>query len=152
MPPTPSRALCLLLTCVCLAASAARAGELVIAVQGLESNAGEVEIEVFGAEQRATFPYGERGVCAEIRVQARALVARGGWVSLGDLAPGPYAVAVTHDANGNGQMDFNFLGLPQESYGFSNGVRPRLGPPSFDAAAVAVAADGVTRVEVQVAR
>jgi uncharacterized protein (DUF2141 family) len=32
-------------------------------------------------------------------------------------------------------MDFNFLGMPLEGYGFSNDASAPFGPPSFDDAA-----------------
>jgi uncharacterized protein (DUF2141 family) len=144
--------LALLCALLCLAAAPARGSELVLVIQGLESAEGELQIELFGAAQRANFPYAERGVLAELRIPARMLLAPGASVSLGELPPGTYAIAVIHDANGNGDMDFDLLGLPKESYGFSNGARPRLGPPSFDAAAVRVTGDGVTRAEVTLAR
>jgi uncharacterized protein (DUF2141 family) len=133
-----------------LLASRAGAAELVVVIRGLESNAGELQIEVYGEAQRATFPYAERGVTADLRVSAKALAQPGkqASVSLGDLAPGRYAVSVIHDANGNGDIDLNLLGMPLEAYGFSNGVRPTLHAPSFDDAAFAVAPEGVTRVEV----
>lgn len=47
------------------------------------------------------------------------------------VPPGRYAVAVYHDANNNGKLDTNFLGIPTESYGFSNNVMGTFGPPSF---------------------
>ncbi len=50
------------------------------------------------------------------------------------VEPGTYALALLHDENGNGEMDSNFLGLPQEGYGFSNDAKVFLGPPSFEAA------------------
>jgi uncharacterized protein (DUF2141 family) len=31
----------------------------------------------------------------------------------------------------NGKLDTNFLGIPKEGYGFSNGAKGLLGPPSF---------------------
>src|SRR5688572_975719 len=36
-----------------------------------------------------------------------------------DLPPGSYAVQVFHDANDNGRMDTNVVGMPIEGYGFS---------------------------------
>jgi uncharacterized protein (DUF2141 family) len=51
------------------------------------------------------------------------------------LRPGEYAVAVLHDENQNNEMDFNFLGMPLEGYGFSNDASALFGPPSFAAAA-----------------
>jgi uncharacterized protein (DUF2141 family) len=47
------------------------------------------------------------------------------------LPPGTYAVATFHDRDMSGGMTFNFIGLPTESYGFSNDAPVGLGPPSF---------------------
>ena len=38
------------------------------------------------------------------------------------LPPGDYAVAAFHDADGNGELGTNILGIPTEGYGFSNGA------------------------------
>ena len=47
---------------------------------------------------------------------------------------GDYALAVMHDKNKSGNMDYNVIGLPKENYGFSNNKRPGLfGPPNFKA-------------------
>ncbi len=51
-----------------------------------------------------------------------------------DIPPGRYALAVIHDENVNGKLDTNWLGIPKEGYGFSNGARASMGAPSFDAA------------------
>lgn len=51
-----------------------------------------------------------------------------------EVAPGTYAVSVLHDVNSNGDLDSNMLGIPKEPLGFSNGAKPKRGPPSFDAA------------------
>ena len=134
------------------AAPAAAAAELVLVIHGLESTQGQLQIEVFGEAQHASFPYAERGVLEELSVPAQAVAERDGTVSVGALPPGTYAIAVVHDANGNGGMDFSLLGLPQETYGFSNGARALLGPPSFDAAAVTVTPQGVTRADVTLRR
>jgi len=44
---------------------------------------------------------------------------------------GTYAVAIFHDANGNGKLDKNILGIPTEAYGFSNNAKGSFGPPSY---------------------
>ena len=36
------------------------------------------------------------------------------------LPIGEYLIAIHQDTNGNGYMDYNFLRIPQEPYGFSN--------------------------------
>ena len=58
-----------------------------------------------------------------------------------EVPPGVYAVAVYHDANSNGKLDANFLGIPKEGYGVSNDVRPRFRPPRFSEARVMVTRD-----------
>ena len=56
-------------------------------------------------------------------------------VTVHDLPAGEYAVKLYHDANKNGELDANMLGIPTEGYGFSNNAG-RFGPPSFKDAAV----------------
>lgn len=58
------------------------------------------------------------------------------------LAPGQYAFAVYHDANGNGKMDRNALGIPSEDYAFSNNALGNMGPPAFATARFSVPAEG----------
>ena len=52
-----------------------------------------------------------------------------------DLAPGRYAVAVIHDADNDGQLGVNFLGIPTEGWGVSGNAAPRLRAPRFDESA-----------------
>lgn len=49
------------------------------------------------------------------------------------LPPGRYALAAYHDENGNGKLDRAWNGMPEEAYGFSNGLRGSiLGPPDLE--------------------
>jgi len=45
---------------------------------------------------------------------------------------GVYAISVLHDENASGDMDTNWLGIPQEGYGVSNDATASFGPPEFD--------------------
>lgn len=128
----------LLLTLLALSAARVRAAEVTVVLEGVESESGDVQVDVFGEANAANFPYADRGVLSEIRREAGALRAPVAAISLGELAPGRYALFAMHDENGNGDLDRNFLGIPTESYGFSNGASGTVGPPSFDAAAVQV--------------
>jgi uncharacterized protein (DUF2141 family) len=65
-----------------------------------------------------------------------------------DLEPGTYAVAVHHDANANGKLDTNFLGIPKEGYGVSNDARPKLRAPQFDEAKLTITRDTTVTVRV----
>lgn len=53
------------------------------------------------------------------------------WIVEG-VEPGDYVVAAFVDSNGNSKLDKNFLGIPQESYGFSNNPRGKFGPPKYE--------------------
>jgi uncharacterized protein (DUF2141 family) len=69
-------------------------------------------------------------------------------VTLRDLPSGRYALRLFHDSNGNGELDRNLLGIPQEGYGFSNDAGAR-GPATFDDAAVTVDDDTALTVRVR---
>jgi uncharacterized protein (DUF2141 family) len=68
----------------------------------------------------------------------RTIAAADGQLRVSGLAPGDYAVAVIHDANGNGRLD-TFMGIPREGFGFSRNPAIGFGPPQFDAAQFPVA-------------
>lgn len=61
-------------------------------------------------------------------------------VRLEGLAPGRYAVAMYHDEDGNGQFDTGLFGIPLEGFGFTRDPSVVPERPSFDDAAIAVAA------------
>lgn len=45
---------------------------------------------------------------------------------------GEYAIAVSHDVNGNKKLDTNFFGIPKEPFGFSNNFKPKMSKPDFN--------------------
>ena len=66
---------------------------------------------------------------------AQAPVKKEGTMTISVEIPfGHYAIGMFHDLNGNGELDTNFMGVPSEPYGFSNGKKGTFGPPSFDRA------------------
>jgi len=64
------------------------------------------------------------------------------------LAPGTYGVAVLHDQNNNGKLDFDDMGMPLEGYGHSNNPRKREGPPRFDETKLTLT-EPATSIEIQ---
>ena len=52
-------------------------------------------------------------------------------VSIDDLPPGQYALSCFHDVNGNGKLNTNWMGIPNEPYGFSNNARPKFRAPNW---------------------
>jgi uncharacterized protein (DUF2141 family) len=70
-------------------------------------------------------------------------------VEIPNLPPGIYAAAIIHDANSNGKLDTNFLGIPTEAYGFSNNARGSFGPPSFEACKFEIKKDAIIRIQIK---
>ncbi|MGY5451419.1 DUF2141 domain-containing protein [Agarivorans sp. MS3-6] len=52
--------------------------------------------------------------------------------------PSECAINVFHDKNSNGQLDTNWLGIPNEPTGMSNNAKGRLGPPSYQEAKISL--------------
>jgi uncharacterized protein (DUF2141 family) len=56
--------------------------------------------------------------------------------TINNLDKSVYAIGILHDLNENRLMDKNFIGLPQEGFGFSKDALGAFGPPSFAQAAI----------------
>jgi Uncharacterized protein conserved in bacteria len=126
-------------------ATSAAAADIRVTVSGLDSADGEVGCALH--REAATFPMDPSG-------------ARSVWVTpvgriaecrFENVAPGDYAIAVSHDLNGNRATDTNFVGLPTEDWGVSNNVRPFMRPPRF-AEAVFTVTDAPVALSIEVDR
>jgi uncharacterized protein (DUF2141 family) len=112
----------------------ARAADLTIRIDNVENNDGQIMVALYdGAGDYMKRP-----------VQTASVEAIAGTTTVlfKDLAPGDYAFAVYHDANGNGRLDRNRMGMPTEMFAFSNDAQGFMGPPGFDAARFALPATG----------
>lgn len=61
--------------------------------------------------------------------------------TINGIPAGEYAIALYHDVNSDGACNSNFIGVPTESYGFSNNIKPFLSAPSFNATKFTVSKD-----------
>ena len=119
-----------------LATLSASAADLTIQIDDIKSADGQIMIALFNSA--ATFQ------SAPVKATAVAAAAGSTTVTIADLPAGDYAIALYHDANGNGQLDRNALGMPTEDYAFSNNAMGQRGAPSFDAARIALPPAGAT--------
>ena len=106
--------------------------DLTINVKGFPSSKGEAYIAIYRATD--AFPvYGKQyiGKAIAIKKNEARIIFTG-------LSAGSYAVAVYHDKNNNKILDKNYLGIPIESYGFSNNARRTFSAPSFEEASFMV--------------
>lgn len=126
----------LALACLLAAAPvlAQDAPTLVIVVHGLRSDHGFVGGGIYADRNVWTRVGGQVATC-HVPIHdgtARCVIRAPG--------PGTYAFAFMHDEDGNGVMNTDSLGLPQEGYGFGNDAHGTLGAPSFESAAYDVGA------------
>jgi uncharacterized protein (DUF2141 family) len=121
-----------------LASSAARAADLTVTIDGIRSDQGDIYLAVFASP--GYFPDGDHAEYQEKRAAKPGAIT----ITLTGLAPGTYAAGSYHDENGNGRLDKNFLGVPEEGYALSNDLRPVLAPPRFEEAAFTLPQAGLS--------
>ena len=106
-----------------LIAGGSSAADLTVELTGIKSPEGSVLVQLF--TDPAQFPDGTAD--EEVRLPANE---NGVTATFTGLAPGTYAVGAYHDANENGKLDANFMGMPTEDVGNSGEVA--LAKPGFE--------------------
>jgi uncharacterized protein (DUF2141 family) len=107
-------------------------GFLTVAVGGIEHDGGEIGCALYRSPEG--FPLDPGPATLQWHDARRTGVT----CEFRDVVAGTYAVAVSHDRNGNRRTDRTVFGLPREAWGVSNNIRPRLRAPRFEEAAFAV--------------
>ncbi len=102
--------------------------KLVVKVKNIKQSEGTVRVALFNSEDSFL----------DKAFQTKSVKANGTEVSIEftDLPAGEYGLSVFHDANDNGELDKNFVGIPKEGFGFGNNAMGTFGPPSFEKAKV----------------
>ena len=97
--------------------------DLKVEVTGLKSNKGQVIIGLYDSDKnflKKTF----KGNVAQINDKKAS-------ITFLNIPKGEYAVVIFHDANTNGKLDSNFMGIPKEDYAASNNAKGFMGPPKY---------------------
>ena len=103
--------------------------ELTLTMVGFESDDGYAMVAL--ANSRDTFD--ARGDGPKPYKNARLKIKNGLAKHVFESLPhGEYAIKVFHDENSNQILDTGFLGIPKESFGFSNNASGTIGPPDYD--------------------
>ena len=107
--------------------------QLKIDVQGVSNAKGNLGVLLFN--QKDGFPSDHTKAFRQTTVAARK---GNNTIVFDHVPPGTYAVAIMHDENKNLRIDTNWLGIPNEGYGFSGNKIGLMGPPTFSDAAVKI--------------
>ena len=108
------------------------AARLIVSITGVKNASGGVYIGLYATPSK--FLNGTQ-VDLMKKVQATAGPIT---VVFDNLPPGVYALGAYHDENNNDHLDTNFIGLPEEGYALSNGVRAVMSKPSFQQASFTI--------------
>lgn len=120
------------------AAGAASAATVQVRVDGVRNDTGVVQVALC---DEATYPKDCR-LTTSVPAKAGSVT-----VELPNVPAGSWAALAYHDENSNKKLDTNFVGMPKEGYGFSNGAKGTFGPPKFKDTAITVG-EGTTSATV----
>jgi len=115
-------------------AAASHAADLSIKVDGARGDGGAIRVALFDSA--------DSFLKRPLQIASAPVSEGGATLALKDLAAGQYAIAVYHDANDDGRLDQNMMGIPIEANGFSNDALGHMGPPTFEAARIDLPPDG----------
>jgi uncharacterized protein (DUF2141 family) len=102
------------IACMGALCTPATATDLTVRVEGIREARGTIRLELDGSA--AAWDNKEEPTALG---SAPAVIGAVTYTFKG-LPRGRYAVGVYHDANDNGKLDMNFLGIPKEDFGISN--------------------------------
>ncbi len=119
---------------------------LTIHLTGFRNAKGKVNIDLF--RDGKGFPLDQAGVVESERLEIDPKTLSVTAV-FADLPQGAYAVAVVHDENLTGKMEFDASGIPQKGFGFSNNPDTSQGPPTPESATFAVD-QPETKIEIKI--
>lgn len=108
---------------------------ITVTVEGIRNSSGSIAIALHNED--SDFPDSDPFMGEEVSLNSSGDVE----VVFEDVPPGDYAIALMHDENDNGDLDFDDNGMPIEGFAFSNDAMGDMGPPDFNQAAFSAEKD-----------
>ena len=96
-----------------------------VVIEGVRSEKGKLVLAVFKDQE------GFKNKRPIKRVELNKSELEGSEIVL-SLDKGNYGISVLDDENNNNKMDYSFIGIPKEGFGFSNYYHKGLSKPHFD--------------------
>jgi uncharacterized protein (DUF2141 family) len=132
------RALFAALTCllsVPSARAAEPAGQIIVELVGVRSTQGQVFAALYRSSDGFPGEHDKAFAGKKVAIADKQHVS----VTFENVPPGPFAVSVFHDENGNSRMERGALGIPKEGWGASRDAKATFGPPSWKDAQLTLA-------------
>lgn len=103
-----------------------QSGEIIVEINTLKSHTGLARVSLYNSNDG--FPIKSKKAFKTIVINLEKGAAK---AIFPDIPYGEYAVAILHDENKNGRMDFSWRMLPDEGFGASNMMEKQFIPPAF---------------------
>ncbi len=104
-------------------------GDIEVSITGLGNDKGRIHLALYKSKE--SFPKDSE---AAYMVEMARIIDGSAQAFFDGVPYGKYAIALFHDENNNGKLDYGILGIPKEGFGFSNNPKAWFGPPSFESA------------------
>ena len=127
------------LAMIALLSQHAVAADLTVNISDIEKGQGHVLVALYSGQE--AYAGGESTFSSRVKANNEQEQ-----VVFKDLPDGEYAIKMYQDENDNQELDFNFLGIPKEGYGFSNNVG-QFGQPEYKEAMFLVKENTVIEIE-----
>jgi uncharacterized protein (DUF2141 family) len=101
-------------------------GELTVIIQGMDNDKGVVKIALNNSQE--DYEANDQAYRGE---ELKIIDNEARW-TFEKIPFGKYAIKVYHDEDNDDELGTNFLGIPDEEYGFSNDARGTFGPASWE--------------------
>ena len=107
--------------------NALTAQNITVNISGIRAEKGQLVIGVFKDSEtyQKEKPFVNE-IFPKIKIQGEAMSMQF------SLEPGVYGLCLLDDENNNGKMEYNFLGMPKEGFGFSDYYHKGITKPKFD--------------------
>jgi uncharacterized protein (DUF2141 family) len=114
---------------------------ITVNISGMKADKGDVYVALYNSN--ASFLKKEiKGAIVKVSNKKATAIFK-------NIKKGVYAISVFHDKNDNKKMDTNFMGIPKEPTGCSNGATGFMGPPKYKKAKFTVTKDTVIPIKVK---
>lgn len=117
---------CIVFVLIGLFANAQSAGNITLNVHHHGAEKGFIMVALYKSEDG--FPNDPQKAILQLKEATKSKITT---IRIQSIPLGNYAIAVFHDANSDGKINYNLLGAPTEAYGFSNNARKMFSAPSF---------------------
>jgi uncharacterized protein (DUF2141 family) len=116
-----------------------------VTITGIRSEKGQIDIGVF--KDNETFQKEDAFLDKQF---IKKVISDGKMTVKFNLEPGIYGLSLLDDENSNGKMEYNFLGIPKEGFGFSDYYHTGITKPKFDAFKFSIDKDQTKRINIRI--